>query len=74
MDQCIYQKVSGSKYCFLVLYVDDILLATNDKGFLYEVKKIISKSFDMKNMGEAFYVIGLKIHRDSLNKDYTKSI
>ena len=32
MDQCIYQKVSGSKTCFLVLYVDDILLATNDKG------------------------------------------
>ena len=23
MDQCIYQKVSGSKICFLVLYVDD---------------------------------------------------
>jgi hypothetical protein len=38
MDQCIYQKVSGSKICFLVLYVDDILLATNDKGLLHEVK------------------------------------
>ena len=36
MDQCIYQKVSGSKICFLVLYVDDILLATNDKGLLHE--------------------------------------
>ena len=24
MDQCIYQKVSGSKICFLILYVDDI--------------------------------------------------
>ncbi|RVW26220.1 Retrovirus-related Pol polyprotein from transposon TNT 1-94 [Vitis vinifera] len=38
MDQCIYQKVSGSKICFLVLYVDDILLATNDKGLLHEVQ------------------------------------
>ncbi|KAL6345280.1 hypothetical protein AAG906_015763 [Vitis piasezkii] len=37
MDQCIYLKVSGSKVCFLVLYVDDILLATNDKGLLHEV-------------------------------------
>ena len=35
MDQCIYQKVSGSKTCFLVLYVDDILLATNDKGMMH---------------------------------------
>ncbi|RVW69573.1 Retrovirus-related Pol polyprotein from transposon TNT 1-94 [Vitis vinifera] len=36
MDQCICQKVTESKICFLVLYVDDILLATNDKGLLHE--------------------------------------
>jgi len=41
MDQCIYQKVSRSKICFLVLYVDDILLATNDKDLLYEVKQFL---------------------------------
>ncbi|KAJ9692948.1 hypothetical protein PVL29_011870 [Vitis rotundifolia] len=64
MDQCIYLKVSGSKFCFLVLYVDDILLATNDKGLLHEVKQFLSKKFDMKDMGEASYVIGIKIHRD----------
>jgi Reverse transcriptase (RNA-dependent DNA polymerase) len=44
--------------------VDDILLATNDKGLLYEVKQFLSKNFDMKDMGEASYVIGIKIHRD----------
>ena len=64
MDQCIYQKVSESKICFLVLYVDDILLATNDKGLLYEVKHFLFKNFDMKDMGEASYVIGIKIHRE----------
>ncbi|KAL0410471.1 UNVERIFIED_CONTAM: Retrovirus-related Pol polyprotein from transposon TNT 1-94 [Sesamum latifolium] len=31
VDQCIYLKVSGSKYIFLVLYVDDILLAYIEK-------------------------------------------
>ena len=63
IDQCIYQKVNESKICFLVLYVDDILLATNDKGLLYEVKQFLSKNFDMKDMGEASHVIGIKIHR-----------
>eukprot|EP00253_Pinus_taeda_P006406 PITA_06406 len=43
---------------------DDILLATNDKGLLHEVKQFLSKNFDMKDMGEASYVIGIKIHRD----------
>ena len=66
MDQCIYQKVSGSRICFLVLYVDDILLATNDRQMLYEVKQFLSKSFDMKDMGEASYIIGIKIYRDRI--------
>ena len=64
MDNCIYHKVSESKICFLVLYVDDILLATNDMGTLYEVKQFLSKNFDMKDMGEASYVIGINIHRE----------
>ena len=63
MDYCIYRKVNGSKTCFLVLYVNDILLATNNKGLLFEVKQFLSKNFDMKDMGEASYVIGIKIHR-----------
>ena len=64
MDQCIYHKFSGSKIHFLVLYVDDILLATNDKGLLHEVKQFLSKNFDMKDMGDATYVIGIKIHKE----------
>ncbi|WKA08924.1 hypothetical protein VitviT2T_026606 [Vitis vinifera] len=64
IDQCTYQKVSESKICFLVLYVDDILLATNNKGLLHEVKQFLSKTFDMKDMGDATYVIGIKIQRD----------
>ena len=64
MDQCIYLKVSGSEICFLVLYVGDILLAANDQGLLHEVKQFLSKNFDMKDMDDASYVIGIKIHRD----------
>ena len=64
MDQCIYQKVNGSKTYFLVLYVDDILLASNDKGLLYKVKQFLSRHFEMKDMGDASYVIGIKIDRD----------
>ena len=64
MDQCLYQKISESKICFLVLYVDNILLATNDKGLLYDVKQFLSKNFDMKDLSEASYVIGIKIHRE----------
>ena len=35
VDRCIYMKVSRSSFIFLVLYVDDILLATNDSTTVY---------------------------------------
>jgi len=48
----------------LVLYVDDILLATSDLALLRETKNYLSNHFDMNDMGEASYVIGIKVHRD----------
>lgn len=41
IDDSVYHKFSGSKYIFLVLYVDDILLATNDIGMLHETKRFL---------------------------------
>ncbi|KAL1291284.1 hypothetical protein AAHE18_20G190400 [Arachis hypogaea] len=40
-DQCIYHKVSGSKIIFLILYVDDILLATNDLGYVQDLTLLL---------------------------------
>jgi len=64
IDRCIYLKVSERKFIFLILYVDDILLATNDLGLLSETEKFLSNNFEMKDMGEASYVIGIEIFRD----------
>ena len=64
VDQFIYLKVSGSKFIFLILYVDDILLASSDLGLLGETKEYLSKNFHMVDMGEANYVIGIEIFRD----------
>ena len=54
VDDCIYHKFCGSKYIFLVLYVDDILLASSDIGLLHETKKFLAKNFKMKDLGEAW--------------------
>ena len=61
-DDYIYHKFSGSKYIILVLYVDDILLATNDIGLLHETKRFLSKQFEMKDFGDASFVLGIQIY------------
>ncbi|RDX92639.1 hypothetical protein CR513_25194, partial [Mucuna pruriens] len=45
VDDYVYHKFSGSKYIFLVLYVDDILLASSDTGLLHETKRFLTKKF-----------------------------
>jgi hypothetical protein len=67
VDQCTYLKMSGSNFTILVLYVDDILLASNSLDMLHESKRLLSHNFDMKDLGEASYVIGIEIHRDRIN-------
>lgn len=64
VDRCIYLKVSGSKYIFLILYVDDILLASNCLGLLHDTKQLLSRHFDMKDLGEASLVLGIEVHWD----------
>jgi hypothetical protein len=58
------KKVSGSTVVFLVLYVDDILLIGNDIPMLEIVKSSLRKSFSMKDLGEATYILDIKIYRD----------
>jgi hypothetical protein len=40
-DNCIYAKFKNRKFVFLILYVDDILLASSDIDLLLEIKKIL---------------------------------
>ena len=61
---CIYKKVSGSSVTFLILYVDDILLIANGIEFLDNIKGYLNKIFSMKDLGEAAYILGIKIYRD----------
>jgi len=64
VDDCVYHKFSRSKYIFLVLYADDILLATNNIDMLHETKKFMSGNFETKDLGDASFVLGIQIHRD----------
>ena len=44
--------------------MDDILLASSNVSLLLETKNFLSTNFDMKDLGEASYVLRIEIHRD----------
>ncbi|GJV87131.1 retrotransposon protein, putative, ty1-copia subclass [Tanacetum coccineum] len=63
-EPCVYKRASGSIIVFLILYVDDILLMGNNIPMLQDVKSWLGKCFAMKDLGEAAYILGIKIYRD----------
>jgi hypothetical protein len=63
-DNCIYAKFMNMRFIYLILYVDDIVLASSDVGLLLETKRFLSSNFDMKDLGEASFVLGIEIQRD----------
>jgi len=58
-DHCVYVKRSTEGIMFLILYGDDILLAGNNLEMIEATKKLLSSVFEMKDMGEARYVLGV---------------
>ncbi|GKB03647.1 retrotransposon protein, putative, ty1-copia subclass [Tanacetum coccineum] len=63
-EPCIYQKASGNNVTFLILYVDDIIIMGNHIPSLQSVKDYLGKCFAMKDLGEAAFILGIKIYRD----------
>ncbi|GJW04297.1 retrotransposon protein, putative, ty1-copia subclass [Tanacetum coccineum] len=63
-EPCVYMKAIGSYVTFLILYVDDILIMGNNIPMLQDVKSYLGRCFAMKDLGEAAYILGIKIYRD----------
>ena len=67
-EPCIYKWTNDSVVIFFVLYVDDILLIENDILALQNVKLWLLSQFSMKHLGEASYILGMKIYRDRFRR------
>ena len=67
-ESFIYKWVNDFVVVFFILYVDDILLIENDISALQEIKVWLLSQFSMKDLGEASYILKMKIYRDRSKK------
>ena len=59
-ESCVYKRHRDKEVMFLMLYVDDILLIGNDVGVMSSLKVQLLSQFDMKDLGEANFILGIK--------------
>jgi hypothetical protein len=63
-DPCVFILIRGDLICILGLYVDDKVIIGNDLRFIEHIKDQLKCEFDMKDLGEAEYILGIQIKRD----------
>ena len=63
-DPCIYFREKNSNILYLLLYVDDILIASKSMQEIQHLKLQLKKEFEMKDMGAASRILGMDIIRD----------
>src|SRR4051812_21688763 len=64
-DKCVYIKENKEGYILLCLYVDDMLIIGSNDKIIKSTKDMLNSKFDMKDMGLADVILGIKITRTS---------
>uniref|UniRef100_A0A3Q7GF13 Reverse transcriptase Ty1/copia-type domain-containing protein n=1 Tax=Solanum lycopersicum TaxID=4081 RepID=A0A3Q7GF13_SOLLC len=56
--------LNDDSFIYLVLYVDDMLIAAKKKYDIQKLKGLLSAEFEMKDLGAARKILGMEIIRD----------
>lgn len=63
-DYCLYSFVCQNVCCYLLIYVDDILIASNDFKFLDVLKSKLTTTFKVRRLSDNLNFLGIRISRD----------
>lgn len=68
VDNCIYVKNYDSHIVYILVWVDDLIIATDDIHVMNETKSLLSNRFKMVDLGDLKWFLGIdfKITKDSI--------
>ncbi|KAK3009893.1 hypothetical protein RJ639_012982 [Escallonia herrerae] len=58
------KRLAGTSHIYLLLYVDDMLIAAKSMSVVDDLKEQLKREFEMKDLGSAKRILGMKIQRD----------
>jgi len=73
-DSCVYlKKLDDGSFVYLLLYVDDILIASSNLGEIKRLKADLNSILEMKDLGPAKKILGMEISRNRPERKLTLS-
>lgn len=64
-DACLYLRKLNGDWSYLLIYVDDIVVVTKSIKSANQVKDIIASKFDLEDLGEIKFYLGMEISKSS---------
>lgn len=64
-DHSLFVKLENGSFIVLLVYVDDIILASNDLNSISELKTFLDNKFRIKDLGNLKYFLWLEVARSS---------
>lgn len=64
IDPCLFYKKTNGKWCYVLIYVDDIITASEDDFTMSDLEENLKKDFDISSLGRISYYLGCQIERD----------
>ena len=72
-DTCVYSKMYGAECILICLYVDDMLIFGTNMKLMKDTKLFLSSHFKMKDLGEAYIILGVKIRKNENSLSLSQS-
>ena len=64
-DYSLFTKDHGGNFVAVLVYVDEIIIASRNTCVVSEVKALLHSKFKMKDLGSLNYFLMLEIHRST---------
>ena len=62
-DYSLFTRQQGESFIALLVYVDDVLIASNDKDKVDQFKVLLDQKFKLKDLGDLKFFLGLEVAR-----------
>ncbi|KAF5472256.1 hypothetical protein F2P56_008991, partial [Juglans regia] len=64
-DSSLFIKHNSNSFIALLIYVDDVILASNNLADIVNIKRFLHDSFTIKDLGELKYFLGIEVARST---------
>lgn len=69
-DLCLYVLKNDGKSCYLLTYVDDLIIACENEGIIIQIGDKLMKNFEIVSLGDVRHYLGLNIERNKNGNFY----